>query len=107
MTDQDYIKAGVGLADGWEIEGGIVYPPFRNHPVAMSVENPHTPILDALAAQLVRQVDALDNLWVCIEDDRTSIQHDTDGTVAQLLQMEKPDRTLNTIKAIVDSGALT
>ena len=63
-------------------------------------------VLDALAAQLVRQVDALPDLWVCIEDDRTSIQHNDDGTVAQLMQMEKPDRTMNTIKAIVDSGVL-
>ena len=102
MNDQEYIKAGVGLADGWlERDEFIIGPsPLMDY---YAPEGIAQPILDALAAQLVRQVEAAEcrvtfyGAYVSIERDDS--EHDYVGVAGQ--------RTLNTIKAIVDSGVLT
>ena len=102
----DLIRKAVELADGWRnIRGTDVH----------YVQSPFTGLCglgrlsqgekDALAAQLVRQVDAL------------KIQLFESGGVGQALvwksnhlidktEVRGPDRTLNTIKAIVESGVL-
>ena len=49
MKDQDYIKAGVELADGFSIAVGGLFQTPRGNAVEYTVFN------DALAAQLVRQ----------------------------------------------------
>ncbi len=114
MDDQDTIRKAVELADGWTSGTvGITLPSdgirLYDHPITgpMSLEQFW---LDALAAQLVRQVDALnpDYLFTCDEDhdayvydvthDKADLDHITEGTGG--------DRTMNTIKAIVDSKVL-
>ena len=98
MNDQDYIRKAVELADGFA-------------PEALQISNTDDMVvgfeeqffLDALAAQLCRQVDALPMIWVCAENDTSCVQHSEFGTRA----VERgPDRTMNTIKAIIDSGVL-
>ncbi len=104
MNDRDYIRKAVELADGWEVgTKGVTLPNGRSRlfddPLlgAMSLEQYW---LDALAAQLVRQVDAAGWCFVITQE------------ISEILAGEKthfhegPDRTLNTIKAIVDSGVL-
>lgn len=94
MNNDDYIRKAVELADGWYIthiyDGeDIVAWTDRQYPPSFVLQSMDRWGLDALAAQLVRQVDALEGYWVknicCISGD---------------------DRTLNTIKAIVNSGVL-
>ena len=60
MTDQDYIKAAVELADGaWFMQDNrTVQTPFMQ---VLLLDDLMQWDLDALAAQLVRQVDALRN----------------------------------------------
>ena len=116
----DYIKAAVELADNFELDSINAY--YWHDPsygegfdgIAVDKGKPDRWFLDSLAAQLVRQVDALDEDYVVtvgneMEPKRVvlygptfrmwrgrRIDGDTDG----------PDRTMNTIKAIVDSGVL-
>lgn len=101
MNDQDYIRKAVELA-GWSTtrlgnQRVAVFIPSDECDKGMLLrigylDQPH--ILDALAAQLVRQVDqalcALD--W---------------GQLSKPFYKENgPDRTMNTIKATVDSKVL-
>ena len=105
MNDQEYIKAGVGLADGWlERDEFIIGPsPLMDY---YTPEGIAQPILDALAAQLVRQVDALTDYGFLTDESRAAgIYHCGSGSNCVIADSE--DRTLNTIKAIVDSGVLT
>ena len=89
--DNDIIKQAVELAEGWflgEFSDEVVHFPqsFGNHGYIDQQW-----VLDALAAQLVRQVDAL----------RPEIYEHLfpRGHLG-------PDRTENTIRAIVESGVL-
>jgi len=107
MNDQDCIKAAAELADGaWTLaKDGRIFTPNGRH-----YESDRLPqyLQDALAAQLVRQVDALDELSV-ITESGCSIVHDVsrrDGYGVGTANHEGLDRTMNTIKAIVDSGVL-
>jgi hypothetical protein len=67
-------------------------------------------LLDAIAAQLVRQVDALP--VGNFPDDAPTSLYSLRGTVdiwhkrKLIVSLEGPDRTLNTIRAIVESGVL-
>jgi len=110
----DYIREAVELADGWDNYKhkdtgeylGPIYGAFPIGTFAINLVGNYPPILDALAAQLVRQVDAIGSgsgVWIfssycevhneyCLQTTRT--HENTD------------DRTMNTIKAIVDSGVL-
>ena len=79
---EDVIRKAVELADGFWWKEDCVH--VLDTPMHYRADALPQTILDALAAQLTRQVDELDDYWVCAED----------------------DRTMNTIKAIVDSKVL-
>ena len=106
----DYIKAGVELADGFAPEALQV---SQTEDLVVGFEEQF--FLDALAAQLVRQVDALPSpnpdyvrrtilgIWA----DSASLIEFVGGTYEEtLVDFDDNDRTMNTIKAIVDSGVL-
>lgn len=124
MNDQDYIRKAVELADGWRInlhsdvdenanpfETEVMWnPSVGSH----KLSDPGQTILDALAAQLVRQVDALDAdadpefirpVLIHIFADSTTI-NDCRQMPPPHLEYDGPDRTMNTIRAIVDSKVL-
>lgn len=104
MNDQDYIKVAVELADGWALqrnERGVQYVLGPHFSMIMHFNHPIDWVLDALAAQLVRQVDNQIGSWIEVSPTLTRAygnhgDHKTEG----------PDRTMNTIKAIVDSRVL-
>ena len=109
MTDEEYIRKAVELADGWEwCDGG-----FEDDNIIESLSGYRGSIIatpelkDALAAQLVRQVDALETHRV--ESHAASVMvYETHYPVNHAIAVRHgPDRTMNTIKAIVDSGVLT
>lgn len=95
MTNQDYIREAVKLADGWNPHGGW------GATVVQGRSNQKA--LDALAAQLVRQVDATNDYWVNIDNESSCVNFHSG--VNQCAACDD-DRTMNTIKAIVDSGVL-
>ncbi len=112
MTQQDYIKKAVELADGWALcDGWFMLPGFRKdvyfdkppdwHDDARQIDQID---LDALAAQLTRQVDAL-----AVTIGPTYIGIRDTKEIGMPVVYERTfigDRTKNTIKAIVDSGVL-
>ena len=104
-TEQDYIRKAVQLADGWHVTTGteqfmIIGGGFSHQPPTQSM-------LDALAAQLVRQVDALADYWVQSTWERVYVmQIDETGDLGVMKRCRNSDRTMSTIKAIVDSGVL-
>ncbi len=102
--DQWYIRRGVELADGWTINE--TYPDSFVCPGigTFGFKHTHQPIVDALAAQLVRQVDAL-GFEVVIWSDLTRIRRKGDAYL-EYMEPQRDDRTMNTIRAIVDSGVL-
>ena len=90
MNEQDYIKAAVELADGWTYhDGDCSHEETERWFIGCKLPQVW---LDALAAQLVRQVDAIDGEK--IHNDFIQIG------------VGPKDRTMNTIKAIVDSKVL-
>ncbi len=100
MNDQDYIRAAVALADGWQYQQiYFAYLPGCDdaHHLGSQV------VLDALAAQLVRQVDATD-CEVCTGQDHAEIYNQK--TQETELIFRGGNRTMNTIKVIVDSKVL-
>lgn len=106
MTDQEVISRAVELADGWKESGffGCVETPEGY----LAVPESSQLSCDALAAQLVRQVDALER------------EHDLDIARGEtwlgdyparhgprgLAKIQGPDRTMNTLRAVVESGVL-
>jgi len=119
----DYIRKAVALADGFgwrgEVYIGHTDDPrtMVNAPCGISMLVNEPMMLDALAAQLVRQVDAIGGyvgLWytdayikvVRFVDDG-GLPFPTCKTLSQEPWHYGDDRTMNTIKAIVDSGVLT
>jgi hypothetical protein len=100
MNDQDYIKAAVELADGWDMVGPQIIGEG-----AITLTRTNQMILDALAAHLVRQVDATHYLFES-RNDGEAIVCNCDGSGKITKASEPYDRTRNTIKAIVDSGVL-
>jgi len=115
MNDQDYIRKAVELADGWSWQGEI-YLGRTDDPLIMvntsagvMLESDERMALDALAAQLVRQVDTKMGVSIQIVSGSAHIKvvifsRNPDRETAQAFG---PDRTMNTIKAIVDSGVLS
>jgi len=75
VTNNEYIEKAVSLADGWRINkmGNIQAPCVHRS----SIDRPLKPVLDALAAQLVRQStfkpqyrdDPLDTIKEIIDND--------------------------------------
>jgi len=95
----DYIRKAVELADGFGYaEGNIALKDRQQYRVEADMTEPF--ILDALAAQLVRQMDSR-VIWLEIQRGTTRLKAGNEIT-----KEYGPDRTLNTIKAIVDSGVL-
>ena len=112
MNEQDYIRKAVELADGWEWNWSR---PFCNKvDCKYSLVPANQPMeqwqLDALAAQLVRQVESLPIGE--FPDDAPSAVYQTPHEVQVWHKKRivaiaaKDDRTMNTIRAIVDSGVL-
>lgn len=108
MNDQKYIRKAVELAKGWILETSWHYPPdvrfgdlaFRLNPSSRYYQL----MLDALAAQLVRQVE--DKGWnVLVQYCNVSVSKWGEPPAIDA-DYETNDRTMNTIKAIVDSGVL-
>lgn len=120
MNDQDIIRRGVELAPGWSIThiyDGEDWADLWNcdwsdeYPVVTFLIQDPTKSghagLDALAAELVRQVDETDHDIVFRCDGGTEILHksryvDRPKSVC----VEYSDRTMNTIRAIVESRVL-
>ena len=105
MSDEEYIRKAVDLAYGWEWriedEGDVIKGPDRSWYSEAFSQGAR----DALAAQLVRQVDALGNdaAFVSMRDKVVVTNYlSTEGQADE----RSPDRTMNAIKAIVDSGVL-
>ena len=97
----DYIRKAVELVDSDR------YP--WDYYKMTNVDPPHEQfMLDALAAQLVRQVDATDYGIIFNTDNecKTAVWGSRGYTPYVISSSFGPDRTLNTIKAIVDSGVL-
>ena len=103
----DYIKKAVELADGWEAaDSNHIRGPV--HPTTWLIVPDGVPqyALDALAAQLVRQVDAKGGNLIVVKQASTTILGANDPPIFKHCSYGD-DRTMNTIKAIVDSGVLT
>ena len=111
----DLLRKAVELADGWRLSerGHIIYPSWHSH-IGYSLEETVPEwVLDALAAQLVRQIDSLSHkmgITVWMDSQRSvvaTIVHPRGiGSQHFLGVGEGDDRTMNTIKAIVESGVL-
>ena len=106
METKDYIEKAAELADGWDHDGDelIRLPVLLKWIVGRNLPQ-HW--LDALAAQLVRQVDAIDGIIVWADETRavvaTTVRPGKVGSLHFIGESEGPDRTMNTIKAIVDA----
>jgi hypothetical protein len=102
-------RKAVELADGWSFSGNDTV--FINGSSTLwKPDKLPQHYLDALAAQLVRQVDAL-SPGIVITSDFSGcclIVSDDDDWFAgdSKVGPKTNDRTMNTIKAIVDSGVL-
>lgn len=96
----DYICDGIRLADGWDLTEGQLTLPGGKFTYVTKDDFPQY-YKDAIAAQLVRQVDALGGeVWF---RNREQVFVFKDGEQARGTD---PDRTMNTIRVIVDSGML-
>ena len=105
MNDQDYILKAAKLI-GWDAdEEGWLYPPrneiWGNLPSHVYFDWPW--VKDLIAAQLVRQVDALDDIRCDVDSRYSEVWDDGQQTLGKCIG---DDRTMNTIKAIVDSKVL-
>ena len=102
----DTIRKAVELADDWEIHGlnGFSTPDSGHDAALDSIDEMSQFEKDALAAQLVRQVDALGGKFMLITSPNEV--HIGDEVLAAIANEQGPDRTMNTIKAIIDSGVL-
>ncbi len=108
MSD-DIIRKAVELADNFQCddcnhgffhEFGLAPEDF----ISTFWDEPEQYLLDALAAQLVRQVDALVFYRLIIEP--TGVDIESEATGDRIAEARHGDRTMNTIKAIVDSEVL-
>lgn len=107
-SDSDVIREAVELADGWSCQpdmhgDGVFIESVSGY---KSTSYARDEITDALAAQLVRQIEKTD--FVVHQYERhTEVLHHR-GTMDYRLVREchGDDRTMNTIRAIVESGVL-
>ena len=100
MTDDEYIREGIQLADF-----NFPWDHYRQR-IANGEEITRQTLeiveLDGLAGQLMRQVDAIDGLELISQCDEVAIWvYDS-----MLCAHDSRDRTMGTIKVAVDSGAL-
>lgn len=111
MTEDDYTKAAVELADGWHYyrtKMEDTEPDYFSLPGEQSWHEwpiAYQPHLDTLAAQLVRQVDVTGRYFIESYLGYVAVLENAVGNI-NIKHAEGPDRTMNTIKAIVDSGVL-
>ncbi len=108
----DYIRKAVELADGFSFTRpgrGQQKQSLHVDYVGLYLSDEISdPILDALAAQLVRQVDVLAEFFV--DSDRYGTAKVWRGRYENMSRVAKSNgenRTMNTIKVIVDSGVLS
>lgn len=96
MNNQDYILKGVKLAGGyWTIrDDGVVSTPWWSMHMELHNRKWRQEELDALAAELVRQCDQKEKLVY------------SEVLTYQLSQESSDDRSMDTIKAVVDLGVL-
>lgn len=116
MSDKDIISKAVELADGWEWSERDNDRCFSRHfgePGSLEYKHDFVAFhfdckedvkfgLDALAAQLVRQVDAIADFRVDSFFDYVEVAQ----RGRSLGRCGGPDRTMNTLRAIVESGVL-
>ncbi len=115
MNDQGYIRKAVELADGFDYyeqsrQIVLTYGPSEYDFISTFTEDLDRWFLDALAAQLVRQVDAIDSISLDNkggEFPEIIVWNFRPGKNRMAASQRGPDRTMNTIKAIVDSGVLS
>jgi len=111
----DYIRKAIELADEWSLvhiydgeDWGQEFGDNSGVPTQQVLIQEPTKFqssLDALAAQLVRQVDAVDGIiFNSLGNMECAVSNV--GDVTDYSSVRGYDRTMNTIKAIVDSGVL-
>ena len=106
MDMNDYIHKAVELADGWHLGTDYLYCEDQDHVIWYLEDVPQLP-KDSLAAQLVRQVELSGDYYVAQYGDGRSSVNQYSGTQQLATSIRgEGDRTMNTIKAIVDSGVL-
>ena len=108
MRDEDYIKAGVGLTDGFEYEVhfGQVSNWIRT-PEGQRYPDTSLEVRALIAEQLVRQVDHIHHYEVVAEIETSRVREWAGPEVKTTTSCTGYDRTMNTIKCIVDSKVLT
>lgn len=107
MNNQEYIRKAAEIL-GWEMDAdGWLYPP-RDEVWGSLPSHVHWSwkwVQDIIAAQLVRQVDALGPLECDVTAATTWIYCPSNDDASHPAVIGK-DRTMNTLRAIVDSGVL-
>lgn len=115
MNDQDYIRKAVEIADGWKWIGsyddGIDYAVRAAEYEFDKLDTDQQIIRDALAAQLVRQIDTGQNSRIVSTSGGVSVMTDYFEEGRRIgyrcvAEETGPDRTMNAIKAIIDSEVL-
>jgi len=109
VKDEVYIRKAVELADGWTVQsGGAFHSPFCESMFDIVPDMLSQPHKDALAAQLVRQVDAIDgpNTYDLDCHNGDVVLHERGNTPCRTWTWPGKDRTMNALKCIVDSGVL-
>ena len=107
MNDQDYIKAGVELADGWEWNHGGAFCDDIARDLLFGRDRVELKrwMLAALVDQLTDQVDALFDIDFDCHKARSYLRKWT-GLHREEFTSAGQDRLMNSIKAIVDSKVL-
>lgn len=102
MNDLEHIREAVVLADGWKMidELDLISAPFG---VIQTLESLGKGYKAALAAQLVSQVDALEDVFFTESCGPASIVWTEGRRKAEVAGL---DRATNTITAIIVSGVL-
>lgn len=104
VNDKEYILAGIVLADGWHtLDTAIGFLEIVKTYHGFGGPDSDKEIIDALAAQLVRQIDTNGRVIIRAERWWTEIAK-REGKI--ICHVEGDDRTMNTIKCVVDSGLL-
>ena len=108
MNNQEYILAGIELADGWHtFEHAVEFLEVVKTYHGFGGPDSDKEIIDALAAQLVRQVDAIDGCEVTSDSYAVTVTEAYKPQTVRTIGIgHRWNRTTNTIKAIVDSGVL-
>jgi len=118
-SDQDYIRKAVELADHWALirvwDGedwidSLDYKWSLSEPhIRCLLQDAAQTTLDALACQLTRQVDALNEFW--IDSDMHGVAKIWRGFLydrkERIAKANDKNRTMNTLKAIIDSEVLS